>query len=483
MSDAGEPSGRVGSLASPRGAVARAAGVLLAGAGDVLSRNQAVFTMAAAMAYRTIFSLVPLLIIALLVLRLFRDDDESLVRSVIERALHQVGLGQIAVEGAADGGATGVRDWITGIVANFKGINFTGIGLVSAGLLVYAAMSLLMGLEEAFNRLYGVARGRRPLERMARAWLVLTVGPMLVAASFVVGDKFQALALSVSGVAGEHLSGVLVSAAGYAVTVLISASLLVVLYVAVPNAPVRWGPALIGAACAAVLLELAKLGFQVYARGAGLKSMYGAMALLPLFMLWVYVTWVLVLSGLRVAYLVQHRGQSHGAVAAGAGPTEPRLIEPTALLGVAFELARGFELGRPRDEAELARACGLGDDPPARMIAARMADALVADGVALRVEPATAPHPTPAPRRAPKAASPATPGPRWALARPAAKVRAADVLQTAQRVVTGDVRPGTAAPEPALDHVTAAARRAQVAALGDRTLTDLTVATAGPPAS
>lgn len=446
-------------VASPRvplGAMLRAVAL---GVRDLASRNQAILTMAAAMAYRTIFSLIPLLLIALLTLRLFKGDDESLVRTVIQRLMDQIGLGQISAGG--DGaGASGVQEWVTRLVADFKGINFTGIGLVSAAMLIYAAMSLLMGLEDCFNRVYAVARGRTPLARVAQYWLVITLGPLLVYASFFVGDQFRALAAGMSGVAGEWLAGTLVGAAGYAVTVLISTLLLFVLYLAVPNTRVRWRPALLGALAAGVLLELAKLGFQVYAAGAGLRSMYGALALLPLFMLWMYVTWVLVLGGLRVSYLIEHRA----AVGAGqrleeyGGGSRVPIVEPAALVAVGVELARRFEQGRPADAVTLAAAAGL--PPEQAAIAAAVADQLVLRGVAVRVEPIAA---------AARSARQQGKGPTWSLARPAHAIAMRQVLEAVFAVIPGPTPPGG---------LVASARSAQLDALGTRTLAGPNDATA-----
>jgi membrane protein len=344
---------------------------------NIYAGADAIPVMAAALAYRTIFSLIPLLLLALLVLRLFRGDDDSLVRGVLERLLAQVGLDQVADPSA---GAS-VQGWITGIVDGFRGVHFTGIGLVSAALLIYAGLSLLLELEKCFNRLYGVPRSRSLGARIAHSWLVATAGPLLVSASFLVGDQFRGLAAGLAQ-ADATLGPLLVGLAGYLITAGISATLLVMLYLSVPNTRVGLVPALMGALTAGLLLELAKHGFQIYTSTTGLRSIYGAMALLPLFMLWMYVTWIIVLLGLRLAYLIQHART--GTIAAVLGVATPdsmaHCLDATRLASVGVEIARAFTRGRTVDTASLSRLTGL-----PQTLVDRVAEALIREGLVHRV--------------------------------------------------------------------------------------------------
>ena len=74
------------------------------------------------------------------------------------------------------------------------------------------------------------------------------------------------------------------------------------LYALVPNCHVRLRHALCGGVAAAVLFELAKIGFGFYVRSAGTEEIYGALAVLPLFLVWIYTSWVIVLFGAHLTY-------------------------------------------------------------------------------------------------------------------------------------------------------------------------------------
>ncbi len=300
--------------------------------------------MAAALAYRTIFSLIPLLGIGLLVLRLF-GDSEALVKRVLTQLLDLTGLSNLIQ--ANDDGKFRLDAWIQQTVSGLGKFSFTGLGIVSALALLYAAIGLLVEVEKSFNTIFGVEKGRSWGGRIMRYWLAVSLGPSLVFASFMVGERASSIAQEIAeagGVAGPAL----VSLSGYVVSVAISAILLTVLYLSVPNTRVWFRAAVTGGVAAAVFLELAKYGFGLFAKGAGYSSIYGQLALLPLFMLWIYTTWCIVLLGLRMSYLMQHRGSSMLLIAARLGGVtgDGVCIEPASAVAVLALIARRFERGQ-----------------------------------------------------------------------------------------------------------------------------------------
>ncbi len=300
--------------------------------------------MAAALAYRTIFSLIPLLGIGLLVLRLF-GDSEAIVKRVLTQILDLSGLSQLIQ--ANDDGKFRLDAWIEQSVSGLGKFSFTGLGIVSALALIYAAMGLLVEVEKSFNAIFGVEKGRSWGGRIMRYWLAISLGPLLVVASFLVGERASAIARDVAG-SGGVMGPTLVELSGYLVSVGISGTLLTVLYLAVPNTRVRFKAAIAGGLSAAVFLELAKYGFGLFVSGAGYSSIYGQLALLPLFMLWIYTTWFIVLLGLRVSYLMQHRNSSLLMIAArlgGGAPSDGVCIEPASAVAVLSMIAKRFERG------------------------------------------------------------------------------------------------------------------------------------------
>lgn len=316
--------------------------------------HESIPQMAAAMAYRTVFSIIPLCIIGLVVLQRFVNKEKT-VESLFERFLEVVGLAQIGLDqDQSNIVATKLRE----LTRSFDSLSFTGIGLISGLTLIYAAISLLVELENAFNRLYGATRGRSLVRRLMQYWLMVSLGPVLLAMSFFVVDRLTGAAGSVAGAWFGYIGA-------YASSVAITSLLLWVLYLTMPNARVRPTAALYGAVVASVALEAAKFGFQLYLQNAALKSIYGSLALIPVFLLWVYVTWVIVLTGVRVAFLIQHGRRvtllSRLAGSGNGGRAGDVFIDPAYVAEVAADVARRFATGQPAVLDGIAERAGLSE--------------------------------------------------------------------------------------------------------------------------
>ena len=360
--DAGTGSDSHAAISSRRGGVLASVTRLGTTLGSLLG-HAAIPEMAAALAYRTIFSLIPILLIAFLTLRLFKDTN-SLVEQMLSRLMDQAGLANLA--GSGDNGFD-LQRWISQRVQEFSGINFTWIGMISAGVLIYGAMGLLVAMEGSFNSVYGGQPARSWSKRLLQYWMILTLGPMLVYASFFASNAFINVATTISAEAGS-LGAPLGVFLAYVTAVPISATLLLSLYLTIPNTRVAIRPAIIGAIVGGVLLELAKNGFAIYVQVAGVRSLYGSLALLPLFLFWIYITWIIVLFGLRLAFLIQHHrlsliGQAwrgvmrrHLQAPVIAGMPEqgntPLLLDRSVGLAILAHIADGFQQGRGGVTAE-----------------------------------------------------------------------------------------------------------------------------------
>jgi YihY family inner membrane protein len=344
--------------------------------------------MAAALAYRTIFSLVPLLLCGFLVLRLFQSDEKNLppeqtvVGRLLNFILQQTGLAAISTDQGS------VAKWITELVDKFQGINFGAVGLVSAAVLIYAAISLLVDIESSFNFIYNASRGRSWVRRIMQYWLVVSLGPLLLYLSFLIGQQFETWANTHLVSAAEAVgAGVQRQADGtvsaifavrYAVTTGMSFLLLLALYLTVPNTAVSLSPAASGALVSAVLLELAKYGFARFFSAEGYKNLYGALAILPLCMLWIYIIWFIVLFGLRVSFLVQH-GRTGVFFSALRMQTVRRGIgtmwaDPARSVGILVGVAEAFQRGRTANLTALAEGAQL-DEATVRVLMERLEDA------------------------------------------------------------------------------------------------------------
>lgn len=348
--------------------------------------------MAAALAYRTLFSIIPLFVIGLLVLRAFVTPDE--VEASLNKLLQFTGVTQIETVGEAAGAdpdpvdrtqdasdarikAQGVEEFITGLTQRVgqavEQPNAAAIGLVSVLILVYAALSMIIELERSFNNIYRAPGGRSWGRRITLYWTMLTLGSLVLTLSFAAGESVTGMVGRLSETVNVGVA-VPLGVAGFFVTVAISTGLLTYVYTTLPNTKVAFRSALIGAVLAAVLWELGKWGFTRYiAATTSYERFYGSLAALPLFMLWVYLTWMIVLFGLQVSYALQHRDQ-WGAME--QDDADDQLVDTSAGLLAALAVARGFASGRATTLGDVASAAGVHEDAAARVLD-RLADASV----------------------------------------------------------------------------------------------------------
>lgn len=366
--------------------------------------------MAAALTYRTIFSLVPTLLLALVVFRAFGGFQdvyqdarqkiyEYLNLNVIETAMvHEeagshpeelttessdtLGDTTVAATSSAAGGTTplttrpatsdstrremkqSVDQLLDNIVNNASNISFKSLGAIGFLLLIWAALGLIVEVENAFNTIYAAPRGRPWHLRITIYWAALTLGPVLVFASLYTTGQLLSMAQQRLGFGGAFFAALF----GQFAALIFSWVLLLLLYRLLPNAKIELRAAVIGSLVAAILWEVGKRGFQWYVhRSLGSESanskLYGSLAMIPLFLLWVYLTWLIVLFGLELTYTLQSmRG---GKLPQKGEPDEPPLVDARWLTVVLARIARVFSTGKGISSSDLAMDLNL----PARTVA------------------------------------------------------------------------------------------------------------------
>ena len=336
--------------------------------------------LAAALAYRTVFSLIPVLVLVLVVLRV--TFGQAGIERQFTSLLDYLGINAISVTTTpfdmmgppAPGEALGVQpeatdealsDWIKEFVeravAEVTGVNVTLVTIVGLLVFLYAAVSLLIQIESAFNTVVGSPRGRRWAVRLPNYWTLLTLGTLLLGASFAIGQSYQRQLDALPTWLGWAIWPLQLLA-------MIGATwlLLVVAYTRMPTSRVRLRPAAIGALVGALLWELGKGGLKEV---IGLMSdrniaIYGSLALVPLAMLWIYLTWLIVLFGLELAYAIQTIDQSElrrerlGATSASRGAA----LDPSVAVVMAANAARAFGKGSWVEASELCRSAGIASD-------------------------------------------------------------------------------------------------------------------------
>lgn len=302
--------------------------------------------LAAGLTYRTIFGLVPLLMVSMLVFRLFGDMDAAAAR--LQQATYSFFNYQVdASRPEAAAFKAMLDERVLQVMRGVSNLHFETIGTLGAVLLIWAALGLLVAFENASNRIYRAPRGRGWPMRIFVYWSVLTLGPLLLLAVLYAAEFWLGAAETLPVVGPLFaLLGELGSLGG-------SFLALGLLYKLMPNTHVRYRPAAAGALVAAALWDASKWGFGLYvSRALPYLKLYGALGLIPLFLFWLYVNWLIVLFGLQIAFTLQGmRGRvfeipdTRGALAAS---------DPQWLLPLVGAIARASREGQPASRQGLA---------------------------------------------------------------------------------------------------------------------------------
>jgi membrane protein len=249
-------------------------------AGLAAFRGEGLRLRAMALTYISIFSLLPALMVTVSMVRSFPDLDR--VRVQLQEFLVQ----NLAV---------GARDKVSLYLDQFVfGTSAMTPGLLGFALLLLSAVALLAQVEHAVNAIWAVHRPRPRLQRWLTYWAALTVGPLVMAGSI-------ALALD----AHESLGAPRV--VGQAAGVILTYLFFLAAYLALPATRVRFLPALGGGVVAGTAFELAK-GIYTWAAAHlfRFQAVYGSIAAILVFLLWLYLSWTIFLFGARLAFVLQH---------------------------------------------------------------------------------------------------------------------------------------------------------------------------------
>ena len=307
--------------------------------------------MAAALAYRTIFSLIPLLALTFVVLQAFYKEDG--VETLLVKMFEWAGISEIQIEGERL--ADHLETYVTNAANAVSGINFGLITVVGLGLLIYAALSLVIQIETSFNTICRAPRGRKLVTRLTTYWKVITLGSLGLVLSFSLGQAYERTLSDLPSWAAS-VSYPLRLFTRIGVTWLV----LLFVYFQLPNTRVQLKAAAIGAAVGAVFWELGKTAMTsfIMAMTSGKTEIYGPLALVPLFLLWVYCTWLIVLFGLEVTAAIQSVTRETlarlGRERDYSVPLDPAdAIVVTTLLAQAFNANETLDLGDLSEKTDL----------------------------------------------------------------------------------------------------------------------------------
>ncbi len=237
---------------------------------------------AGALSYTTLFSLVPLLVAAFGALSAFAFFEgwlEAITGWIFQNFVPSSGVV--------------VQEYLIGFADNAS--KLTGIGV--AGVLVSAVM-MMWSVEDAYNRIWRVARSRGGLSRFKSYWTTLTLGPLLAIGVAAASSYFWALPVVRSASSYGGLGAITLAV----VPVIVLWGAISASYLLIPHAKVQARHAALGGVVATLLFVSAQHLFSQYlGRATTYQQIYGALAALPLFLLWIYLSWTIVLLGASLA--------------------------------------------------------------------------------------------------------------------------------------------------------------------------------------
>ncbi len=247
-------------------------------------KSERITVSAGHLAYVSLLSLVPVIVVFFMIMSAFPAFSE--VREQLENFIFTN-----FVPTAGDV----VQDYLADFVSNAS-----GMGAVSIVSLLVVALLLISNIDKTFNHIWRTQVERPFIFTFAIYWMVITLGPFLIGSSIVVSSYLAGLATF----AEEYTPGLgtffLKLVPSFAAT-----GAFLILYMIVPNRPVRVKYALCGALLATVLFELSKKGFSFYVTSfPSYEVIYGAIAVVPILFVWVYLCWIVVLLGAVFTYSI-----------------------------------------------------------------------------------------------------------------------------------------------------------------------------------
>jgi len=291
---------------------------------------------ASALAYASLLAIVPLVALGFSVFTSFQAFDS--VSGTVRDTLLQYLLPT---------SQQAVQDYLGSVTSKTTALSVFGI----LGLL-FTATALLNTIEEAFNAIWRITRDRAWLSKFITFWATLTLAPILIGASISITSYFAALPVLKHVAEGATVIGHM----PFVLPWLMSSLALTSLYIVLPNTSVPFRYAVVGGLIAGALFEGTKFGFAFYITHlANYERLYGALSTLPIFLIWLYLIWVIVLIGSEITFCLQHPEQSHRRHSSYQRPGMQQFYSHLILLRAAQALKRGEVLSMKSllDETEV----------------------------------------------------------------------------------------------------------------------------------
>jgi len=233
-------------------------------------------SIASSLTFTTLFAVVPMLTVIFVFIAAipeFKGVGEQIQNLVLGNVLPDSGIK--------------IQEYLVKFSHQAK--NLTWVGIIFIGV---TSLGMLISIEKAFNKIWRVRIARHGVGRFLLYWAVLSLGPLLLGAGFTASTYLTSVALLLKIDTAPILKFA---------PFMFTASAFTFIYMVIPNTKVAFKHAVIGGSMAAMCFEFAKWCFGLYVRTfPSYQLIYGAFATVPLFLLWIYVSWLIVLFGAQL---------------------------------------------------------------------------------------------------------------------------------------------------------------------------------------
>ncbi|ACY18359.1 ribonuclease BN [Haliangium ochraceum DSM 14365] len=282
---------------------------------------------AASLTYYTLLSLVPLLAVGFALFEAFGGLSKL-----------KEPLKELIVDTVAVGRQDEIGTWLNQFIDNVNAGAIAGVGVL---VLFYSAIGLLTNIESAFNRIWGIERDRPMHMRFAIYWCIVTLAPPLLGVSISFSARLQS-----SSFASSVLDW-LPFGLGNLVVVLSSTATVslafVLSFIIVPNTKVKVKYALLGGITTGVLWNVTKALYIWFIAGSvKYSAIYGALSALPLLMMWLYLSWIILLFGVTYTRV----SQTYTAERLQSAPALSQMALEKLAGHLLVEIARAYHAGR-----------------------------------------------------------------------------------------------------------------------------------------
>lgn len=293
-------------------------------------------SLAASLALQTLLSVVPSVGVILLFIGLL---DPSFGERFVSLVAHALGPDPVRAEQMSNA--------LLSLAGN---VSIDALGRWGLIVVVVLAFTLFWTLEQTVNEIWRVSRARNLVAKFTIFYTLASLGPVVMFYSFA--------------------QPLLAQVGSWAITPMITSGIaLILLNRFLPNQTVRWGAAVIGGLLAAVLFEFGKFAFGRYLSLVAIhtyEGLYGSLAILPVFVVWAYLSWMIVLLGVEATFVIHHIGSV--AQQGYVHPTQqidrhmvasPGRIAARLLLAIADNYDRRVELDAAAPPNHESRTVGL----------------------------------------------------------------------------------------------------------------------------